>query len=155
MAVNYGIPFGPTMRPGHAVNGLSFFDDFIGTSLSTTDDAATWDVVIDSGATVVIANDEPSGVITLTPSGGSAQEDEPTEDQTMRHLPRIRAIVGMLLVSPLLLAATTLGQTEPGGEFGDRSRWPELAGLGGRMLVRGRRGQRLEKRLPAGRREPR
>ena len=36
-------------------------------------------MVIDSGATVVIANDEPSGVITLTPSGGSAQEDAGVE----------------------------------------------------------------------------
>jgi hypothetical protein len=67
------------MRPGHAVNGATFFDDFIGRSISGTVDITDWVVIIDSGATVVLAEDEPHGVLTLTPSGGSAQEDAGVE----------------------------------------------------------------------------
>lgn len=66
MAVNYGVPYGPAGRPGYMVNSVFFFDDFIGTSLSATDDAAVWDNTSDSGSTVVIAVDEPNGVLTLT-----------------------------------------------------------------------------------------
>lgn len=68
MASNFAIPFGPTARPGHMVTGCSFFDDFIGTSLSATDDAAVWDLQLDSGSTAVIAVDEPNGVLSLSPN---------------------------------------------------------------------------------------
>lgn len=64
----YGPPFGPMSRPGFLVNSVVFFDDFFGTSLSATDDAAVWDIVIDSGTTIVLAEDEPNGVVTLSPN---------------------------------------------------------------------------------------
>jgi hypothetical protein len=68
MAVNYGLPYGPTGGPGTFVTGFGFFDDFVGSSLSATDDAAVWDITVDSGCTIVIAADEPFGAVTLNPN---------------------------------------------------------------------------------------
>lgn len=69
MAVNFAVPFGPTARPGYMVTSLNFFDDFIGSSFSTTEGAATWFHNGGSGSTVVMSSeDEPTGTATLTPN---------------------------------------------------------------------------------------
>jgi len=68
MAVNFGIPFGPTGGPGTFVTGFSFFDDFIGSSYDTTPDAAKWDIAgTTAGSVPITAVDEPYGVVSLVP----------------------------------------------------------------------------------------
>ena len=70
MAVNFGVPVGPTGGPGTFVTGFGFFDDFVGTSISATDDEATWDIIgTTPGSSPIIADDEPYGVISLVSEG--------------------------------------------------------------------------------------
>ncbi len=92
MTQRLATPFGPSFKPGAAVqSGPLLFDDFIGTSISTTANEANWHSVGSVG-TAALLNGADGGFVTLV-SGALATEDaiieldgEPFIFQTGRDL---------------------------------------------------------------------
>jgi hypothetical protein len=48
-----------------APSQIVLWDDFINSSFSATDDAANWDIITDTGATVTLSNSEVGGAVVL------------------------------------------------------------------------------------------
>lgn len=66
---NVPVP-GSNMSPDQVV----LWDDFIQSSFSATDDAATWRIITDAGATVTLANAQVGGVVSIKNASALADE---------------------------------------------------------------------------------